>query len=47
MGLEQCNPLEEKGTLITVQELGSSKTPGIDGITSEFLKVFWGKMNTL
>ena len=22
----------------------SNKTPGIDGITSEFLKVFWGKI---
>ena len=51
MGLEQRRPLEEMGTLITVQELGavlkrmeSNKTPGIDGITSEFLKVFWGKI---
>ena len=51
MGLEQWRPLEEMGTLITVQELGvvlkrmkSNKTPGIDGITSEFLKVFWGKI---
>ena len=51
MGLEQWRPLQEMGTLITVQELGvvlkrmkSNKTPGIDGITSEFLKVFWGKI---
>ena len=51
MGLEQRRPLEEMGTLITVQELGavlkrmkSNKTLGIDGITSEFLKVFWGKI---
>ena len=44
MGLEQRRPLEEMGTLITVEELGvvlkrmkSNKTPGIDVIT---LKIF-------
>ena len=51
IGLEQRRPLEEMGTLITVEELEavlkrmkSNKTPGVDGITSEFLKVFWGKI---
>ena len=51
MGLEQRTPLEEMGNLLTVEELGRvlkkmkpNKTPGIDGITSEFMKVFWGKL---
>ena len=39
------------GTPITVEELGTvlkqckhNKTPGMDGIISEFLKVFWIKL---
>ena len=39
------------GSLVSVEELGnvlkkmkSNKTPGIDGITAEFLKVFWGNL---
>ena len=39
------------GDLVTVEELGAvlkkikpNKSPGIDGITAEFLKVFWGKL---
>ena len=27
-----------------LKRMKSNKTPGIDGITSEFLKVFWGKI---
>ena len=51
MGLKEGAPLEEMGNLLTVEELGvvlkrmkSNKTPGIDGISSEFLKVFWAKL---
>ena len=42
---------DKLGLPLTVEEVGSilkrmksNKTPGIDGITSEFLKVFWGKL---
>ena len=46
------NPhLDDMGSLLTTHELSlvlkkmkSNKTPGIDGITSEFLKIFWGKL---
>ena len=44
-------PEEDIGLPLTVEELGqvlkkmkSNKTPGIDGITTEFLKVFWQKL---
>ena len=39
------------GAPVTVEELGAvlkqckhNKTPGMDGVTSEFLKVFWLKL---
>ena len=38
------------GAPLQLEELGSvkimknNKSPGIDGITAEFLKVFWGKL---
>ena len=42
---------DDLGSPLTINELGSvlkqmkaNKTPGIDGITSEFLKMFWGKL---
>ena len=42
---------DDLGSLLTASELGlvlkkmkPNKTPGIDGITSEFLKVFWGRL---
>ena len=53
LGLKKSKTVtpEELGSLLTVSELGCvlkkmkpNKTPGIDGITAEFLKVFWGKL---
>ena len=54
LGLSKSKPISEEddlGTLLTVNELGNvlkkmkhNKVPGIDGITSEFLKVFWGNL---
>ena len=44
-------PERDIGTLLSVKEIGavlkkmkSNKTPGIDGITVEFLKVFWRQL---
>ena len=54
LGLKNNNKTtanEDLGKFLTVKELGfilkkmkHNKTPGIDGITAEFLKVFWGKL---
>ena len=53
LGLKKTRnpPLDDLGSLLTIHELSlvlkkmkSNKTPGIDGITSEFLKVFWGRL---
>ena len=48
----KCIPKVQLGQPISVTELGSalkkmknSKSPGIDGISVDFLKVFWGKLN--
>ena len=52
MGIKQ-NPkiLEDIGQPVTVEEAGlvlkqmkANKSPGIDGITAEFLKVFWRQL---
>ena len=47
----KCIPKVQLGQPISVTELGSalkkmknSKSPGIDGISVDFLKVFWGKL---
>ena len=53
LGLQPKNQDQniDLGLPLTVNEVGtvlkrmkSNKTPGIDGITSEFLKMFWGKL---
>ena len=48
--VKNCN----NGSLLQVGELGqvlkkmkNNKSPGMDGISSEFLKVFWGKLKYL
>ena len=37
-------PLTIKEVGYVLKQMKSNKTPGIDGITSEFLKFFWGKL---
>ena len=52
LGIRQNNlDKEDIGTILTAEEIGlvlkrmkPNKTPGIDGITAESLKVFWRQL---
>ena len=40
------NMLQEEELGKVLRTMKNNKSPGIDGITSEFLKVFWGRLKT-